>query len=78
MIIYYRYMNLDNIVIPVYVNNLPERKDRLESVKSTFEGRDEFELHIMQSIKKDRGQTDYGKVLKMLSDWLLKEMMKWL
>ena len=64
MIIYYRYMNLDNIVIPVYVNNLPERKDRLESVKSTFEGRDEFELHIMQSIKKDRGADGLWESIK--------------
>jgi GR25 family glycosyltransferase involved in LPS biosynthesis len=33
---------------PIYIFNLPERKDRLEAILEQFEGRKEFDLHIIQ------------------------------
>ena len=48
-------MNYDDVVIPVYVNNLPERQDRRDSIVRTFEGKPEFELHITPAIRKERG-----------------------
>jgi len=48
-------MNYADIEIPVYVYNLPERPERKESIIHTFEGKPEFELHIIPAIKKERG-----------------------
>ena len=59
----------NDITIPVYVINLPERTERLESIYETFKGKNEFELNIIPAIKKERGadglwQTIYSIVEK--------------
>ena len=56
--------------IKVYIPNLPERTERLESIYETFKGKDEFELNIVPAIKKERGadglwQTIYSIVEKV-------------
>lgn len=47
--------HFSDITIPVYVINLPERTERLESIYETFKGKNEFELNIVPAIKKERG-----------------------
>ena len=61
--------NYNDITIPVYVINLPERTERLENIYETFKGKNEFELNIIPAIKKERGadglwQTIYSIVEK--------------
>lgn len=61
--------NYNDITIPVYVINLPERTERLESIYETFKGKNEFELNIIPAIKRERGadglwQTIYSIVEK--------------
>lgn len=48
-------MDFSEIKIPVYIINLKERTDRLESVLETFHGKEEFELNVIPAIKKKRG-----------------------
>ena len=65
-------MNYDDVVIPVYVNNLPERQDRRDSIVRTFEGKPEFELHITPAIRKERGAdglwASIRNVIQMVSE----------
>lgn len=44
-------MKYNNIYIPTYVINLPERIDRRKSVEAEFKDKTEFELHIVEAIK---------------------------
>lgn len=48
-------MNFEDITISTYVNNLPERTDRRECVIQTFKDHPEFDLHIMNAVKRPRG-----------------------
>ncbi|MBD5351554.1 MAG: methyltransferase domain-containing protein [Bacteroides sp.] len=41
--------------IPTYVINLPERTDRLEHIRKEFEGRPEFDLHIVEASRHEIG-----------------------
>ncbi len=41
--------------IPTYVINLPERTDRLEHIRKEFEGRPEFDLHILEASRHNIG-----------------------
>lgn len=61
--------NYNDITIPVYVINLPERTERLKSIYETFKGKNEFELNVVPAIKRKRGadglwQTIYSIVEK--------------
>jgi hypothetical protein len=50
--------------IPTYVINLKERADRLEHVKRQFQGRKEFELHIVEAIKHKIGAIGLWETMK--------------
>lgn len=41
----------ENIIIPTYVINLKEGKDRLLHIRQQFKGKSEFELHIQKAYK---------------------------
>lgn len=41
--------------IPTYVINIPERTDRLEHIRKEFEGRPEFDLHILEASRHEIG-----------------------
>jgi len=51
----YLVESLNKIALPVYVINLPERRDRLEHILSQFSGRKEFEVTIVEASKHKRG-----------------------
>lgn len=44
-----------NVNIPTYIINLPERKDRLNNIKKQFAGKDEFDITIVEAIKNPKG-----------------------
>jgi hypothetical protein len=44
-------VDINNVLIPAYVINLPERTDRLAHIKMEFEQRREFEVSIMEACK---------------------------
>jgi hypothetical protein len=59
---FYKLMNdkpddddYNNITIPTYVINLPERNERKAYIKKQFEGKDEFEVTITEAIKNTNG-----------------------
>jgi len=54
----------DNICIPTYVINMPERTDRRQSIIHEFKGRSEFDLHIVEAIKHDIGGVGLWKSIK--------------
>lgn len=54
-------MKYDNIYIPTYVINLPDRIDRRKSIESEFKDKAEFELHIVEAIKHPIGAVGLWK-----------------
>lgn len=54
-------MTYDNIYIPTYVINLPERTDRRKSVEEQFKNKNEFELHIVEATKHTIGAVGLWK-----------------
>lgn len=60
---YYRKMNpgknddiaLENITIPTYIINLPEREDRRTHIERQFAGKPEFDVTLFPAIKKTPG-----------------------
>lgn len=56
----------DNICIPTYVINMPERTDRKQSIIHEFMGRSEFDLHIVEAIKHDIGRVGLWKSIKAI------------
>lgn len=57
-------MNYNNISIPTYVINLPERLDRRESIDREFKGRNEFDLQIRQAVKHPIGAVGLWKSIR--------------
>lgn len=47
--------DVSHAFIPTYVINLPERTDRLEHIRKEFEGRPEFDLHILEASRHEIG-----------------------
>jgi len=45
----------DQLKVPTYIINLPERTDRLEHIRKEFEGRNEFEVTIIPACHHDIG-----------------------
>lgn len=45
----------NNIIIPTYIINLPERQDRLKHIKKQFEGRSEFDITVVKAFKHEIG-----------------------
>ncbi|EEI92470.1 hypothetical protein HMPREF0765_2085 [Sphingobacterium spiritivorum ATCC 33300] len=62
----------EELVIPVYLINLPERKDRLKHSMTQFKDKSEFYITIIEACKHERG--NYGlwmsivKAVKMAKD----------
>lgn len=44
----------DNFFIPTYIINLPDKTDRLPFIKEQFEGRDEFDIKMVQVISHEK------------------------
>lgn len=62
-------MNFDDITISTYVNNLSERTDRRASIIQTFQNHPEFDLHIMNAIKRPRGATGlWESIIKIVRE----------
>ena len=56
-----------NIIIPAYVINLPERKDRLAHIQQQFLGKSEFDVTIMEACKHSIGAVGLWKsILKVI------------
>lgn len=47
--------DLQNLVIPTYVINLPERNDRRDHIKRQFAGRPEFDITIVEAFRHENG-----------------------
>ncbi|WP_346318544.1 hypothetical protein [Chitinophaga sp. YIM B06452] len=47
----------EDVTIPVYILNLPERTDRLIHIKKQFEGKDEFAVAVIEACKHEIGAT---------------------
>lgn len=47
--------DVSHAFIPTYVINLPERTDRMEHIRKEFEGRPEFDLHILEASRHEIG-----------------------
>lgn len=45
----------DEICIPTYIINLPKRTDRLTHVLSQFEGKAEFDIHVIEAVEHPTG-----------------------
>ncbi|WP_316793711.1 methyltransferase domain-containing protein [Pedobacter frigoris] len=59
----------ENLVLPVYVINLEERKDRLEHIKNQFVGKSEFELRFMKACKHSIGAVGlWSSIVKCVED----------
>ncbi len=48
-------LDYDDIVVPAYVINLPERTDRAENIRQQFKGRNEFDVRLISAIKHANG-----------------------
>lgn len=48
-------LDIDQIAIPTYIINLPERTDRREHVKKEFAGRKEFDISIVEACRDEIG-----------------------
>lgn len=57
-------MKYDEISIPTYVINLPERVERRQSIEKEFKGRKEFELHIVEATRHEIGAVGLWKSIK--------------
>lgn len=53
----FKESDLDTIALAVYVINLPDRRERLEHIRSQFSGRREFEVTIVEASTHNRGAT---------------------
>jgi len=60
---------IEDLCLPVYIINLPERKDRLEHILNEFEGRTEFEINVISACKNECGALglwlSLRKIIKM-------------
>lgn len=45
----------EDIIIPTYIINLKKREDRLTSVLKEFDGKDEFDIHIIEACEHQNG-----------------------
>ena len=56
------------IVIPVYIINLPERTERLEHIKKQFEGKEEFDPIIVEASKHKIGAVGlWNSIVKVIN-----------
>jgi len=56
----------DNIIIPTYVINLPERTERREHIQTQFEGRKEFDLRIVKACKHEIGAVGLWNTIRKI------------
>lgn len=57
----------ENIIIPTYVINLPERKDRLAHIQQQFAGKNEFDVRIVEACKHPIGAVGlWHSILKII------------
>jgi glycosyl transferase family 25 len=49
--------DIESVKIPTYVINLPSRPERLSHIMNQFRDKSEFDLHITQAYKHERGAT---------------------
>lgn len=57
----------ENIIIPVYVINLLERKDRLSHIQQQFKGKNEFDVTIVEACKHSIGAVGlWESILKII------------
>lgn len=56
----------DNIVIPTYIINLPERTDRLEHIKKQFAEKDEFKVQIIEACKNPIGAVGLWETIRKI------------
>jgi len=57
-------MEENNIYIPVYIINLPHRKDRLESILGEFEGKNEFDINVIAAHQHEIGDIGLWKSIQ--------------
>jgi hypothetical protein len=58
--------NYDDIVIPTYIINLPERTERLEHIKKQFAGKDEFKVQIIEACKNPIGAVGLWETIRKI------------
>jgi len=68
----YNEDDFENVAIPTYIINLPERQDRLEHIKKQFAGKEEFDIKIIEACKNPIGALglweSIRKIIKMAID----------
>ncbi|WP_207512770.1 hypothetical protein [Longitalea luteola] len=64
--------NIENLVIPTYVINLPERTERRAHIEAQFQGRDEFDVKYIEACRHDIGAVglwlSIRKIIQMAID----------
>lgn len=64
----------ENLCVPVYIINLPERKERLAHILDEFKGKTEFEVNVIPACKEECGALGLWKsIRKVVSIALQKE-----
>lgn len=58
--------NYDNVIIPTYIINLPERTERLEHIKGQFAGKDEFNIQIIEACKNPVGAVGLWETVRKI------------
>jgi len=61
-----RGTDVSKIFIPTYVINLPERTERRERIEKEFNGRTEFDLHIVEACKHEIGAVGLWNSLRSI------------
>ncbi|SDE20370.1 glycosyltransferase family 25 protein [Niabella drilacis] len=57
-------IDLDTVTIPTFIINLPERCDRLAHIRQEFNGRQEFDITIVEAIKDPVGALGLWKTIR--------------
>jgi len=58
--------DFDNIAIPTYIINLPERTERLEHIQKQFAGRQEFDIKIIEACRNRIGAVGLWETIRMI------------
>lgn len=59
-------ISYEDFCVPVYIINLPERKERLEHVLREFQGRSEFEVNVVPACKDECGAFGLWKSIRRI------------
>lgn len=56
----------DNIIIPTYIITLPERAERLEHIQKQFDGRKEFDVTSVETVKHEKNEVGLWHTIRKI------------